>query len=120
MPFWRKRKSARQQEFDKLALDRLNMGRGARDEPQAVLYYLYFPSQASADAATASLRALGMTVEVRPSASDDGTWLCMGRETAILTSKHLEERSEHLSNLASRLRGEFDGWEAATPENSAP
>ena len=70
------------------------------------------PAQAEALAAALSADAY----DVRIDTQDGGlTWIVRANETALLTPVHVARARARLTSLASRHRGEYDGWEAAAP-----
>jgi len=77
-----------------------------------VVNYLYLPDEARAQDAGVALRSTGFTVEVRPAAKGP-TWLARANKDMIPTGANIQQMREQFEGLASRLGGEYDGWEAA-------
>lgn len=86
--------------------------------PEEFRYFLYFPSEADAEAAAAVIRGAGsdpapvFSTDVR--ASDGGAeWLCL--VTRVLVNGEglapLFEGRDAFASLARKHRGRFDGWE---------
>jgi hypothetical protein len=54
--------------------------------------------------------------DVRIDTQDGGlTWIVRANETALLTAVHVARARARLTSLASRHRGQYEGWEAAAP-----
>lgn len=77
-----------------------------------VVNYLYLPDEARAEEAAVPLRAAGFTVKVRPAATGPN-WLARANKDMIPTAANIQEMRSLFEGLASRLGGEYDGWEAA-------
>ncbi|HZS24031.1 MAG TPA: ribonuclease E inhibitor RraB [Gaiellaceae bacterium] len=77
--------------------------------PLESTHYLYFATDARADAVAAILRARGWTTAVGRS---EGAWLLTGRHVAQLTSESVRECRVWLETLTSEHGGLYDGWEA--------
>ena len=83
----------------------------------AAYHYLYFPGDAQARAAAAKIEALGMPVELRPSA-DDVNLLLLARHRWPVPPEKFEAVQQRLEEIANAFEGEYDGWE--TPADDAP
>lgn len=84
-------------------------------QPRHALYYLYFGSRPVADAAGEEGRAAGYSCEVReplPEYSDQWSVVCE-RPDAVLDPAGVNAADDLFQDIADRLGGEFDGWEAA-------
>lgn len=80
-------------------------------EPKCVRHYLYFPSEAHAQAAAVAIRMLGMTVVVSPAAMGD-TWLALAKQEAGDYSARASGILAKLEEIARVQGGEYDGREA--------
>jgi hypothetical protein len=79
-------------------------------KPHQFDFYLYFPTEETAEAARKKLED-DFGVEVRPAARGP-SWLCLVRVKLVPKSAPLEAIGAGFEFLASELQGEFDGWEA--------
>lgn len=79
--------------------------------PVPLVFYLYLPSEEAARSCVAAIQAVGLEVEVEPSASDDGKWLCLCKAKMAGDKKRLTEIGDVLLSLAQEKGGELDGWE---------
>ena len=73
-------------------------------------FYLYFPTQAAAEQAAASVRAQGFTAEVRPAAKGP-EWLCLANKTMLPQLSALQQISRDFAKLTASAGGNYDGWE---------
>lgn len=76
-----------------------------------MVHFLYFPSRASAAAASEQLIEWGFVTEVRPAALGDD-WLLRAEAPASAQIRG----SDELRTLAEKFGGEYDGWEAPVSE----
>lgn len=92
------------------------MKRGADlNQPRHALYYLYFPSREVAETAAGDGRAGGYQCEVReplPEYPDQWSVVCE-RPDAVLDIDGVRAADDLFQEIADRLGGDFDGWEAA-------
>ena len=80
--------------------------------PHPIDFYLYFPSESAARRACSSLTSGGFTA-LRVSQLDASSpWLCLVQKTLVPTDEALTEIRSRLTAIASKLGGEYDGWEA--------
>jgi hypothetical protein len=77
------------------------------DEP-GLCHYLYFPDEESARRAVSALSEAGMKAEAELSARG-AEWLV---RASARKGQTFEEARARLEDLASKLRGEYDGWES--------
>ena len=73
-------------------------------------FFLYFPTQLNAEFAKAELITSGFSVEIEKSAKGSD-WLCLASKEMIPLRTELIALRKKLSELASKLDGEYDGWE---------
>ena len=85
------------------------------NQPRHALYYLYFGSREAAEAGAVDGRTAGYSCEVRdPLPGSPGQWsLVCERPDAVLDIPGVRRADDLFQGIADRLRGEFDGWEAA-------
>ncbi len=84
-------------------------------KPRHVLYYLYFATRDSAEAAAEDGRASGYRCDVRdpiPERPADWRVVCE-RSDAVLDPGTVIAADNLFQGIAERLGGDFDGWEAA-------
>jgi hypothetical protein len=84
-------------------------------DPRHALYYLYFGSQAAAEAGAVDGRGAGYTCTVRdplPEYPDQWSLVCE-RQDAVLDIGGVRAADDLFQGIADRHQGDFDGWEAA-------
>ena len=84
-------------------------------EPRHALYYLYFGSQAAAEAGAVEARGAGYICSVRdPLPEYPGQWsLVCERQDAVLDIEGVRAADDLFQGIADRHQGDFDGWETA-------
>lgn len=84
-------------------------------QPRHALYFLYFSSSEAAESGAVDARAAGYSCEVRPPLPDypDQWSLVCERADAMIDPPGVIAADDLFSDIADRLGGEFDGWEAA-------
>ena len=83
-------------------------------KPVLVRHVLLVRDPARAEALAAACAADGY--ETRIDTMDGGlTWIVRASETALLTAVSVARARARFTSLASRHRGEYEGWEAAAP-----
>lgn len=75
-----------------------------------VSHYLYFPSEAAAREAAATLEEEGYKTEVQPGA-DNKNWLTLATQDLAPTVQAIASTRSEMESLADSLGGEYDGWE---------
>jgi hypothetical protein len=85
------------------------------NQPRHALYYLYFGTAEAAEAGAGEGRAAGYTCEIRdPLEAYPGQWsVVCERSDALLNVPGVRQADDLFQGIADRLKGEFDGWEAA-------
>lgn len=81
-------------------------------KPIHALFYVYAPTQRGANRIAAAGRDGDWKVEVRPSASGDGNWLCLFEGEIVPSVPTIRGYRTKFSDLAASEGGEYDGWEA--------
>ena len=72
----------------------------------------YRPEEAPARQACSSLAKAGFRI-LRVSRLDANTpWLCLVQKSLVPTAEALTEARSQLTAIASKLGGDYDGWEA--------
>jgi hypothetical protein len=82
--------------------------------PEYIDHYFYFPTESEGNEATKLLLARGWRVVLRPSASGPD-WLVLATQPAR-GDEEMGPIWEELTVLASRFRGNYDGWERPAGE----
>jgi hypothetical protein len=79
--------------------------------PCILTHYLYLPTKRLANQVSTELKRHGFETEARPGA--EGTdWLVLARHEVIPSEKLLASTRRRMEKLATKLEGEYDGWEA--------
>jgi regulator of ribonuclease activity B len=104
--------SAPKASLDKLTLEQLAKAGGNLGMPTEVICYLYVPDETRARSAAAELEQAGYEVKVRTAASGP-SWLALATITMTPSAENIGLLRGRFESLATRLGGEFDGWEAA-------
>lgn len=81
------------------------------ERPHKFDFYFYFPTEIAANAAARELQANGLATQVRRAAKGP-EWLCLASGTYVPDAPKLTELGRIFSAVATKHRGEFDGWEA--------
>lgn len=86
-------------------------------KPRDVRHYLYFPEDARAQAAADELHELGyeVIVELTPGGAEtaQNPWCVIASAERVADEQTVPAETSRMSDVASRLAGEYDGWEAA-------
>jgi hypothetical protein len=99
--------------FEQEVLEQLKGSGSDISKPHKFEFYLYVAAKADADNAAAKMLVSGFSgAEVRPSAADDGTWLCLVSKTLVPKDTNLDDHARFFNEVAAALHGVFDGWEA--------
>lgn len=85
------------------------------EKPRHALYYLYFATLASADAAAHEARDRSFDVTVKePLPEYPGQWsVICERQGLVLEIATVRDNDGFFESLAGRHGGEYDGWEAS-------
>jgi len=80
-----------------------------------VSFWLYFPTESSAQQAAHRAEAAGLKPEVSPPLEDsrDPQWLCLLFCPHVPDESLLDGISQFCADLASEFNGKYDGWEAS-------
>ena len=97
---------------DQQTLERLRTAGSDLSKAHTLQFYLYVPSQQDAKAAATTLQENDFDTVVKWGA-DGKNWLCLAQKTMTPTIENLTEARQTFKTLATRYRGEYDGWEAA-------
>jgi regulator of RNase E activity RraB len=85
------------------------------DQPRHVFYYSYFGDPDRAEQAAADARAAGFAAKVRdPLVTFPDDWGVVAELEEVVVDPDFVRSSDDLfQELADRLGGEYDGWEAS-------
>jgi hypothetical protein len=103
---------------DRVALIRLRAAGADLGKPTELRHYLYLPTRAQAEQATAELVARGFVPEVRtprglqPDGHVETDWAVVGVETHVPSPEHLHATRVLFARLATTFGGSYDGWDA--------
>ena len=94
---------------DQLVLQQLKKAGSNLSKPHKIEFFLYFKSQASAEAVAPTIKNSGFNVEVRQAAQ--GTdWLCLATKTMIPELATLQKIRRDFTAITDANGGEYDGW----------
>lgn len=98
--------------LDQKTLEQLRSAGSDLSKTHSIQFYLYVPSQEEAMAAATTLHGNDFNTVVKLGA-DGKTWLCLAQKSMTPTIENLNEARQVFKELATRYRGEYDGWKAA-------
>ena len=98
---------------DRHVLDTLRTHGADLAKATEALFYLYVPAAGDAELAAAELSSHGYACEVRSPVPGYTQWLCLATRQMPLTDATVPHARALFESLATRLQGDFDGWEAA-------
>src|SRR5262249_32652138 len=82
----------------------------AVEQPHDVACYLYFPTEHQAQQAGDAFRSDNFSIEGRPGAKGSD-WLALAHQMIVPHPCNIALLRKRLTDLATSLGGEFDGWE---------
>ena len=83
------------------------------DSPREVSHWLYFPDRRPAEDAADALRSDGYAVTVEKSGGKSGDrWCARALHRIVVSPATIATTRTSMERLATRLGGEYDGWEA--------
>jgi len=94
---------------DQQLLDQLKKAGSDLNKPHSIEFFLYFPSEESANQAAAEIRKEGCYVKV-DKAADDSAWLCLATKEMIPEHSELVSLRKRFNEISQNLKGEYDGW----------
>ena len=95
---------------DQAALQALRKAGSDLTKPHPFDFYVYHSDQPGAAQICDQLAVEGFQTTVREGAVA-GEWLCLANQQLVPTLENLSDMQSHLSNLAGKYGGEYDGWE---------
>ncbi len=81
-------------------------------KPMDVIFYLYFHTQAQAEALRASVSSMGFTVNIQRN-DNPPAWALVANKTIVPDEDTILPLSHKFTALAASQSGVYDGWEAA-------
>jgi hypothetical protein len=108
----RKRRNQVAANLDEQTLDQLRRAGGDLSKSTEVINYLYLQMESSAREASAELIDAGYRLDVQQAATGSA-WLALARIDMVPSPDNIRQMRARFESLASRLGGEYDGWEAA-------
>lgn len=101
---------------DSVVLDQLRRLGDDLSTERLIHFYLYLPSGQNAEKAKDELLRMGYTVDCEKSQTASN-WLCLATKKMLPRLADLISIRATLERLATRLEGEFDGWETQAYPN---
>ncbi len=101
---------------DEAVLNLLHDSSADLSKNRPVNFYLYFRGEREAKSAADELTAAGFSVQCQRSAGDKD-WLCLASINVIPKIGPLTSIRRMLERLASKLGGNYDGWETELDAN---
>jgi regulator of RNase E activity RraB len=94
---------------DQMVIAQLQKAGSNLVKPHAIEFFLYFPTESTANQASSRIRDAGFQSEVKKAAQGD-MWLCFATKEMVPTQDALEAIRNNFDSLATSLGGEYDGW----------
>ena len=102
-----------EQRADQQVIDNLKRAGSDLSKPHPTDFYLYFPGELQARAASQELAASGFRLKRVDVAAKGQNWVVIASKAVVPGLPELTAISADLRKLAVRLSGEYDGWESA-------
>ena len=96
---------------DQLVLDELKKAGSNLSKPHEIDFYLYFPTEESANRAAEEARREGFSVKVRMGV-DGFAWLCLANREMVPEHSEIVRIGTRFHEIALKFKGEYDGWES--------
>jgi len=96
---------------DDAVIEQLRLAGSDLSKPHPIDFYLYAPTQESAERIAGVLSHQGFTVKVEHAATGS-EWLALATKKVMPTSAALADLRRDLTAIALREHGDYDGWEA--------
>lgn len=99
---------------DLVLLDQLRKRGADLSASRHIRYYVYVPSEVTAQTMGRESEAAGWTATVRPPIPEaPGQWALVCERQAITTPDFVRQADDFFQGLADRHEAEYDGWEAS-------
>jgi hypothetical protein len=96
-------------DLDQQVLDQLKKAGSNLSKPHDIEFFLYLLTKELANSAAEEIEEEGATVKVER-AADDSAWLCFATKRMVPDHAELVRLRKKFNGIASRLKGEYDGW----------
>jgi hypothetical protein len=94
---------------DELVLIQLKKAGSDLSKPHGIEFFLYLPSEASANKAASQIRDHGFQAAVQPPLKT-AEWLCFATKTMVPELSELQRIRRDFERLTHELGGNYDGW----------
>lgn len=101
--------SFEQTDPDEAVIRQLQKAGSDLSKPHHIDFFLYLPSEASADKVASIIRTEGFAGEVVPP-EKDSMWLCSATKTMVPDVSELQRIRREFNGLTGELGGNYDGW----------
>ena len=101
--------SQKETDPDQQVLDQLKKAGSNLSKPHQIEFFLYFPTEDSANRAAVDLRKVECNVKVELGA-DTTSWLCLATKQMIPKHSEFLKLRKTFNEIAQKLNGEYDGW----------
>ncbi len=101
--------SQKETDPDQQVLDQLKKAGSDLAKLHNIEFFLYFPTEDSANRAAEDIRKVGCNVKVELGA-DKTSWLCFAKKEMIPKHSELVKLRKRYNEIAQKLNGEYDGW----------
>jgi hypothetical protein len=98
---------------DLAVLDQLMKNGADLTESRHVIYYLYAPSEETAQTMRSEAETSGYEATVGDPLPDPGLWGVICETHAVASPDFVREADDYFQALADRHGAEYDGWEAS-------
>jgi hypothetical protein len=103
---WQKKEEP---DLDQQVLDQLKQAGSDLSKPHDIDFFLYFPTEASANEAAKDVKVEVDDVKVQLGA-DKKNWLCFATKRMIANHDKLVGLRRRFNQIAHQGQGEYDGW----------
>ena len=103
-------------DHDAALIEHLRASDADLSKPYEIDFYLYLPTEDTANAVLGRALATGYRGDVSISADGNG-WLCLLHKDLVPAHATMTEQRRVLTKLAADAGGEYDGWGTATVSN---
>ena len=104
-------------EGDRMVLEQLFKASADLSQPREIIHYLYLPTKSSATVAAENLQLCGYTSKIGMAANANDNppnpWLVLATIHGLANADTIRAARRIFEELAAKLDGEYDGWEAA-------
>ena len=101
--------SSSRTDLDELVLNQLKKAGSDLSKPHHIEFFLYLPTQATAETAASRLRSDGFEATVQPPLKTSD-WLCFATRTMVPDLSELQRIRRDFNRITGQLNGNYDGW----------